>query len=443
MNPASSCFAALVIAAVTTTAALPATAAEQFFPLLVYRTGAYAPNGVPFANGMHDYLKLVNARDGGINGVRITTEECETAYDTARGVECYERLKGRGPAGATVFQPLSTGITFALTERVGFDRIPLITAGYGRSESASGEAFKYNFILGGSYWVAADILVQHVGLKMGGLDKLRGKKIALVHHDSPYGREPVDLLQTRASMHGFDLALIPVAHPGVEQKAAWQQVRLERPDAVFLWGWGVMNSVAIKEAAATGYPRENIYGNWFAGAESDVVPAGDGARGYNALTFLAPPGIGKVHRDILRHVHDKGEGSGPRDEVGQVLYNRGLVSAMLAVEGVYVAQAKYGRQSLTGEQVRYGYENLHIDAARIRALGMEGFMQPVSTSCKDHMGGGAAQIQTWDGRKWVVSPRLYTADMQILKPMIAQAADAYLQAMNLEARDCAREYGAS
>src|SRR5512147_2282235 len=73
---------------------------EQFFPVLVYRTGAYGPNGTPWANGYVDYLKLVNAQ-GGINGIKITFEECETAYDTARSVECYERLKSR--PNATVF----------------------------------------------------------------------------------------------------------------------------------------------------------------------------------------------------------------------------------------------------------------------------------------------------------------------------------------------------
>ena len=56
-------------------------AKEQFFPVLVYRTGAYAPNGVPFANGYVDYLKLVNAQ-GGINGVKVSFEECETGYAT-------------------------------------------------------------------------------------------------------------------------------------------------------------------------------------------------------------------------------------------------------------------------------------------------------------------------------------------------------------------------
>ncbi len=48
-----------------------AQANEQFIPLLSYRTGAYAPNGIPWANGKQDYLKLINARDGGVNGVKI------------------------------------------------------------------------------------------------------------------------------------------------------------------------------------------------------------------------------------------------------------------------------------------------------------------------------------------------------------------------------------
>ena len=71
---------------------------EQFFPVLVYRTGAYAPNGVPWANGYVDYLKLINAQ-GGINGVKLTWEECETGYATDRGVECYERLKAAAQVG--------------------------------------------------------------------------------------------------------------------------------------------------------------------------------------------------------------------------------------------------------------------------------------------------------------------------------------------------------
>ena len=198
---------AIALAAVLggTALAAPALAQnEQFIPALVYRTGAYAPNGVPYANGTADYYNLINERDGGINGVKIVSEECEFGYATDRGVECYERLKRKGPTGAAFVVPLSTGVTFALTEKTTTDKIPLISAGYGRSESRDGSVFQWNFPLLGTYWTAADILLQHIAKKEGGFDKLKGKKIALVYHDSPYGKEPIALLQKRSQMHGFE-----------------------------------------------------------------------------------------------------------------------------------------------------------------------------------------------------------------------------------------------
>ncbi|MFZ9298575.1 MAG: ABC transporter substrate-binding protein [Hylemonella sp.] len=416
-----------------------AQAKEQFFPMLVYRTGAYAPNGVPFANGMADYYKLVNAK-GGINGVKIIMEECETGYATDRGVECYERLKGKN-GGATVFQPLSTGITFALTEKAPGDKIPLITGGYGRSESADGGVFKWNFPLTGTYWMAADVLIQHIAKKEGGLDKLKGKKIALVYHDSPYGKEPIPLLQERAAMHGYSLQLLPVTHPGVEQKATWLQVRQNRPDYVLLWGWGVMNSTSLKEAVATGYPRDKMYGVWWSGAEPDVKDVADGAKGYHAIALQhgAEPNS-KVVKDVLALVHAKGQGTGPKDEVGQVLYMRGLIAGMLAVEGVKRAQDRYGKgKVMTGEQTRWGLENLALDQKKLDALGFAGVMRPISTSCVDHMGANWARIQTWDGKKWNFSSDWYQADDSILKPMVRNAADKYAGEKKLQRRtpaDC-------
>ena len=416
-----------------------AQAKEQFFPVLVYRTGAYAPNGVPFANGYVDYLKLVNAR-GGINGVKVSYEECETGYATDKGVECYERLKAKN-GGATVFQPLSTGITFALTEKAPNDKIPLITGGYGRSESTDGMVFKWNFPLTGTYWDAADILLQHVAKKDGGWDKLKGKKIALVYHDSPYGKEPIPLLVERSKMHGFELLQIPVTHPGVEQKAAWLQVRQQRPDYVFLWGWGVMNSTALKEAVATGYPRDKMYGVWWAAAEPDVKDVGDGAKGYNGLALQhgAEPGS-KIVQDVLKEVHGKSQGTGPKEEVGQVLYMRGLTAAMLAVEGVKRAQERFGKgKVMTGEQARWGYENLALDQPKLDALGFKGVMRPISTSCADHRGATWARVHTWDGSKWNFSSDWYQSDETIIKPMIKAAADKYAAEKKIQRRtpaDC-------
>ena len=415
--------AAALIAAVGSTAF--AQAKEQFFPLLSYRTGAYAPNGIPWADGKQDYLKMINARDGGINGVKITFEECETAYATDRGVECYERLKSR--PGVTLIDPQSTGITFALTEKAPADKMPLLTVGYGLAVSQDGMAFKWNFPLLGSYWTGADILIQHIGKSLGGLDKLKGKKITLVYHDSPFGKEPIPLLQERAKMHGFELQLLPVTAPGVEQKATWLQVRQSKPDYVLLWGWGVMNSTALKEAQATGYPRDKMYGVWWAGAEPDVKDVGMGAKGYHALAMHSSGQQPKVMQDILKFVHAKGQGSGPKDEVGAVLYTRGVVISMLSVEAVRRAQERFGKgKVMTTEQVRWGLENLALDQKKLDALGFNGVIRPMSSSCQDHMGSTWARIQDWDGAKWNPSSDWYQADEQILKPMIKEGGEKYL-----------------
>jgi branched-chain amino acid transport system substrate-binding protein len=428
-----------VAAAGLTAIAEPALAQnEQFVPALVYRTGAYAPNGIPFANGVADYWTLINERDGGINGVKLVFEECETGYATDKGVECYERLKGKGPTGAAYFSPLSTGITFALTEKVPGDKIPLLTLGYGRSESRDGSVFPWNFVAVGSYWTAADIAIQHIAKELGGIDKVKGKKISLVYHDSPYGKEPIPALEARAKLNGFEFKAIPVTHPGVEQRSQWLSIRQERPDYVLLWGWGVMNSTAIKEAAAVGYPREKMIGVWWSGAEPDVIPAGDQATGYKALMLQHPAGKFGVHADLEKFVISKDKSAG-KDTFAQVLYNRGLINSMLGVEAIRNAQEKYGKKPMTGEQVRWGFENLDLTAARIKELGFEGMIAPMKFSCADHQGADQARVQQWDGKEWKIISDYYTADRKILDPMVKEASGKYAAEKKIDARDCSKE----
>jgi branched-chain amino acid transport system substrate-binding protein len=434
---------ASIVAAVSASALMAGSALadtkEQYIPVLSYRTGPYAPNGIPIANGTIDYYKLVNAR-GGINGVKIAFEECETGYDTARSVECYERLKGKN-GGASVIQPWSTGATFAITEKAPADKIPLVTLGYGRSESADGTVFKWNFPLAGNYWVAGDVIIQAIGKREGGLDKLKGKKIALVYHDSPFGKESLPILQERARTHGFELQLLPVTAPGVEQKATWLQVRQSRPDYTILWGFGVMNSTALKEAQATGYPRDKMYGVWWSGAEPDVQDVGDGAKGYNAVVLQSGADFNaKLTKEALSTLHAKGQGTGPKEEVGQVLYLRGAMSAMLTVEGIRAAQERFGKgKIMTGEQVRWGLENLNLTQPKLDALGFGGVLRPISTSCADHMGASWARIHTWDGKAWAISSDWFQGDEQIIKPMVKAQAAKYAAEKKLTPRtpaDC-------
>jgi branched-chain amino acid transport system substrate-binding protein len=410
---------------------------EQFIPLLIYRTGPYAPSGIPIANGMDDYFNLINERDGGVGGVKLTWEECETAYNNDRGVECYERLKDHGPTGASVVNPYSTGITYALIERATADKIPILSMGYGRTDAADGRVFPYVFNLPMTYWSQASALIEYIGEQEGGMDKLKGKKIALVHHDSAYGKEPIPTLEKLAETYGYELSLFPVAHPGLEQKATWLKIgRQLRPDWVLMWGWGVMNSTAIKEAAAVGYPMDHFIGVWWSGSEADVKPAGASARGYRSAAFHATGTDFPVFDDIFKYVHDKGLGAGPREEVGEVLYNRGIINAMIVVEAIRTAQKMHGEQPLTGEQVRDGLENLNITEDRLAELGMSGFTPPIKVTCADHEGDHAIRVQEWNGAKWEpVSPWIRPMK-DVVRPMIEASAAAYAKENGITPRSC-------
>jgi branched-chain amino acid transport system substrate-binding protein len=414
--------------------AATAQAPEQFVPLLVYRTGQFAPLGIPWADGKQDYLKLINARDGGVNGVKLTYEECETAYDAAKGVECYERLKGKG-SGASGFDTQSTGITFAVIDKAFVDKVAVETAGYGLSQSADGTVFEWNFPLLGTYWTAADSIMQDIAKKEKG--NLKGKKIALVYHDSPYGKEPIPLLQRRAAAQGFELTLLPVTPPGVEQKSTWLQVRQQRPDYVLFWSAGVMTPAGIREAQATGFPRDHIYAIWWAGSDHDVKDIGAGAKGYNAITLANSSARDKVQDDLRKYVYDKGQGTGPAESIGSIAHTRGMMISMLQVEAIRTAQEKYGKgKALTPEQVRWGFENLNLTADRLKALGFGEIMRPVKTSCANHMGDDWARIVQWDGSRWEVTSDWYQADKSFVAPLVKEYAEKYAKDKNVKPRTC-------
>lgn len=409
---------------------------EVFIPLLVYRTGPFAPSGIPIANGFVDYFTLLNERDGGINGVKLTWEECETQYDTKQGVECYERLKGKG---AVLVNPYSTGITYQLIPKAPVDKISIFSMGYGMSASSDGRWFPWVFNFPANYWSQASAVIRYIGQQEGGLEKLKGKKIAHVFHNSPYGKEANPTLEDLSRKYQFELTLLPVDSPGQEQGATWLQVRKINPDWIFMSGWGVMNQVAIKEAASKGFKMDHFIGNWWSANDSDVVPAGDGAKGYKGATFHAPGTNFKVHADIVKYVYDKGKGAGRKEDMGAPLYNRGVVNAMFAAEAIRTAMKGAKGQSPTGEQVRWGFENLNLTEKRLEELGMKGFTHPIHVTCEDHEGSGPILVQRWDGKKWNIVSDWIQPMKEVVRPKIEAAAVEEGKKLGYTPRDCSKE----
>src|SRR5690606_37059114 len=121
--------------------------------------------------------------------------------------------------------------------------------------------------------------------RSGGEANLKNKKIVNLYHDSAYGRETLPILGRQAKEYDFELINIPVAPPGIDQKAVWLQIRRFRLDWVILQGAGLMTQSAIKEAAGINFPRDRMVGNYWSGAEEDTVPAGAAAKGYMAAAM--------------------------------------------------------------------------------------------------------------------------------------------------------------
>ena len=412
------------VAATVLTVPLTASAADGIYvPLLSYRTGPFAGSGTPIVNGMADYLNLLNERDGGIGGVKIIVEECETGYDTKKGLECYEQVKSKNPV---VLNPYSTGITLPLIPKAAIDKIPILSMAYGLSASADGTTFPWIFNPPATYWDGASMFIRYAGGKEGGLERLKGKKIGLVYLDAPYGKEPIPLLEALAKDYGFELKLYPVPAAEMQnQSSQWLNIRRDRPDWIYLQGFGAMNPTAVKEAAKINYPMDHLIGNWWAGNEDDARPAGDSAKGYLTLDFNQVGTNYKVIQDILKYVVDKGKSQTPKDRVGENLYNRGVLNSIIIAEGIRTAQKVSGKKQITGEDMRRGLETLNITEARLKEIGADGFAAPMKVACDDHNGHNAAYMAKWDGTKWTKGSDWIEPLKSKVRPLIELAAKDY------------------
>ena len=414
---------ALLIAAAMTGSAAPAAAEDSLYvPLFTYRTGPSSGSGIYIAEGMHDYLEMLNQRDGGIGGVKLAIEECETGYDTKKGLECYEAVKDKKPL---VVNPWSTGITLPLIPRASVDKIPVLSMAYGLSASAIGETFPWIFNPPATYWDGLSMILSYIGSKEGGLAKLKGKTLGYIYLDAGFGKEPIPLFEQLAKDYGFTLKLYPVAATEMQnQSSQWLNVRRDHPDYMVMYGWGALQPTAVKEAAKINYPMDKFISIWWAN-EDDAGAAGAASKGFKSLNWHAVGANFPAIQDIKKYVTDKNLTQTDKDHLGRVLYNRGIYNSMLIAEGIRNAQKLTGKKYITGEDMRRGLETLSVSEARLKEIGLAGFSGPVTMSCADHNGHFPAFMQEWDGTKWVKVSDPIKPMTDIVNPLLQAAAKEY------------------
>ncbi len=430
---------AAAVIAVPLAGTVSAQAKEMFVPSLVYRTGPYAPSGIPFANGMWDYLTMLNERDGGVNGVRLVVEECETQYDTKQGVECYERLKGKS-GGAMVFNPLSTGITYQLIPKAAVDKIVVHSMGYGMTAAADGRWFPWVFNFPTTYWSQASSVIRYMGAAGGRARQAEGQEDRphlpqqpLRQGSQPDARGAGPEVRLRA-----DAARGGPSRPGAEGDVA--------PGAAHQPGLGVPVRLGRDEPGGgegggrhqlpDGPPHRQLVVGQRGGRGARRVT---GPRATRARPSTPPAANFKVHADIVKHVYDKGKNIGPKDKIGEALYNRGVINAMYTTEAIRTAMAKYGNKPLTAEQVRWGYEHFNITDARLDQIGLKGFTHAVKVTCEDHEGNGPVLIQQWDGKKWNIVSEWVQPMRDVVRPKLEAAAVEEGKKLGYTARDCSKE----
>ncbi|MGD9867764.1 MAG: ABC transporter substrate-binding protein [Hyphomicrobiales bacterium] len=414
--------AAATLAATAFWNAPPVQAAEGeiFHPMLVTRTGPFASAASGVSSGQQDYFALVNA-NGGIDGVKIKWEECEFEYKTPRALECYERYRGQWK----IVYPNSTPAIFALADRLNQDKVLGINLAGGRSESSDGKTFPYLSPVILNFWSQAASTIRYIAQKEGGEDKLKGKKIAFIHLDNAYGRQPFPIFDALAAKYGFEWKSWPLAWPALEQSAAWVDIaRRFRADWAVQWNYGQSCNVPMTEMTKVGFPMEKFIGTLWCGSEEDISPAGDLAKGYVSANFHGVGPDFPVIKEIVEKIYGQGKGNIDKERIGTVAYNRGVITGIIITEAFRNAIAKHG-MPLDGEKVRDGFRMINLDKARLKELGAEGLMPDLKFSETYHGGIDPQLYQQWDGKTWTTISDWVPPYEDVVKAEIEKAAKAY------------------
>ncbi len=306
-----------------------------------------------YSQGQRDYLSLINAR-GGIKGYTFQATVVDHGNEPQRGIEAYERFKADGVVLMDFF---STPVSRAIVPRAIKEGQNVLTLFHGRSDAADGEIFPTIFPAGALYWSQAAVILKYIADQEKG--DLKGKKIALVGIDSPFGKEPLPIFQAVSAKQGFELQTFFYPSPGNEQSSSWTAVRRFNPDWVVIWGAGGGQTVSLRDAIRNGIKLDRLLSViWLSETDTEIVGK-DAAKGVLRFEGAAYGRDNPVVKAIQDEVVAKGKGAGPAEKVASSYYNVGVAGMSIVVEAVRIAIEK--GQPITAATLRQGLEQVKED----------------------------------------------------------------------------------
>ena len=389
---------------------------------IVDRDGPSAAATAPVTDGLRDYLAMINARDGGLNGVALVHTECNAGLSSEGSAACYNRAK----AAAIAILPLSSAIALEMLPSAGRDAVPMLAAGMGAAMVADGRYFPWAFAMPATDIDGAQAILQAISDQA---DALQGKTIALLRLDGPENEDIAALLQMQSARLGFTLLDLPVTAKAVRtQSDEWQEIGRSRPDYVVIAGLGDMVETAIAEARNANFPMGRLIGTWWSATGAELALLGDAAKGYRVVSWNLPGADPQILRDIAEARAGADRSGHAAAERAGLYYQRGVVLGAILVEAIRLAQSHFDRRDIDGTQLRWTLEHLNFDEATLAALGLTGMIAPFSTSCSDHAGHAGAWLLEWNGRAFIRKAGPLIADRAITAPMAAEQASRYAKA---------------
>jgi branched-chain amino acid transport system substrate-binding protein len=347
-------------------------------------TGATSDVGTPYAEGVKAYVDWLNTK-GGINGRQIDLISADYGYKVPNAEQLYSQYVTQDKVVA--FQGWGTGDTEALRGKIAADKIPFMSASYS-ANLVSIEDAPYNFLIGTTYSDQMIIAIKWAIDDWAGKGNSGKPKIALLHHDSPFGQSPWPDGEAFAKANGVEITSIPMPGGATDLTPELSQVQSFGANYVIIQNVDGPASLLLKNAKSLGMSDVQFIGLNWCSDELLVDLAGDAAEGFvGTLPFTPPSFEVDGMKDAASYASSKGKSL---KEWG-VHYIQGWWTMAVMAEGI--KRTLDAGQGLTGENIRANLE-------KIQNFDTGGVTASLSFSPTDHAGNKALRIFHVEGGQW-------------------------------------------
>lgn len=346
-------------------------------------TGATGDVGTPYSEGVKGYVEWLNAK-GGVEGHPIDLISADYAYKVDVAEQLYTQYVSEG---VVAFMGWGTGDTEALRTKIAEDKIPFMSASYSAA-LLDMNAAPYNFLISPSYSDQAIIAVTWAMDDWTAKGNAGKPKVALIHHDSPFGTSPVDDAKAFAEANGVEFTSLPFPKGATDYVAELAQMTTFGANYVVIQNVSSPAAVLLKDAKSQGFDAQFICLNWCAD-EILVNLAGDAAEGVmGAIPFAPPTSPVAGQKDAEEFLKNQGKTL----EQATLHYTQGWWTMATMTEGIRRV-IKDGKE-VNGENVKAALEG-------IQNFSTGDVTSPISFSPTSHRGSNSLKLYQVEGGKWM------------------------------------------